>query len=163
MGNIKIRSLPTVTQQSREYVFSDLKLDLTISYTRSNDAAAIKEKKDAELDYDLQAIRNSIQNIFLTSPGEKILNPQFGSDLRDFLFMPVNETTARMISDRIAFNIKVWEPRVRLVERPKVTFGEQGLDGTEYLVDFNVVVPSLDNSQLYFLGSLNSQGYVTFA
>ena len=36
--------------------------------------------------FDIQAVENSIDNIIRTDPGQKILNPKFGLDLKEFIF-----------------------------------------------------------------------------
>ena len=63
------------------YLYKDLFLDLVpeVYYNKQLNKAVVL--KDVQGSYDIQAIKNSIINIFLTSPGQKILNPQFGLDL----------------------------------------------------------------------------------
>tara|TARA_R100000951_G_scaffold111396_2_gene110375 strand:- start:31841 stop:32323 length:483 start_codon:yes stop_codon:yes gene_type:complete len=159
MGNIQIKSIPKQPQQRPEYAYADLHLDLLLQYTDTNDAAAVDEKRDAAVDYDLQAIRNSIRAIFLTTPGEKILNPLFGADMRDFLFMPINDTTSNLIRERITTSIKIFEPRVRLVSNPVIL---PSPDAKTYSVEMVVAVPGLNNSEIHLIGVLNNDGYVTF-
>jgi len=83
------------------YLYKDLFLDLTPSvyYNRQLNKEVIL--KDVQGSYDEQAIKNSITNIFLTSPGQKILSPEFGLDLRRYLFEQVNDFNAFQIQDDI--------------------------------------------------------------
>jgi phage baseplate assembly protein W len=46
------------------------------------------------------AIQN-LKNVLLTSPGEKIMDPEFGVGLRRYLFQPNHETTYLDIESRI--------------------------------------------------------------
>ena len=59
-------------------------------------------------------IRNSLEILFATRVGERIMHSSFGSALETFLFMPMNRSTITymkaVISDEILFN----EPRIVL-------------------------------------------------
>ena len=94
------------------YLYKDLFLDLEpeVYYNKQLNKNVIL--KDIQGSYDLQAIKNSIINIFLTSPGQKILNPEFGIDLRRYLFEPVNSSTAYRIKYDINTKLPGQEPRI---------------------------------------------------
>ena len=59
-------------------------------------------------------IKNSLDVLFSTSVGERIMHPNFGSALSTFLFTPINRSTITymeaIIADEILFN----EPRIVL-------------------------------------------------
>jgi len=59
-------------------------------------------------------IKNSLDVLFATNVGERIMHPNYGTALSSFLFMPVNKSTITymqaVISDEILFN----EPRIIL-------------------------------------------------
>jgi hypothetical protein len=59
-------------------------------------------------------IRNSLEVLFATRVGERIMHASYGSALDSFLFMPINRSTITymkaIISDEILFN----EPRIIL-------------------------------------------------
>ena len=59
------------------------------------------ESGDILIDYDLGAIKNSIRNIFTTKKGQKILNPDFGCSLEQYLFTPISEANAKVIGGEI--------------------------------------------------------------
>ena len=81
------------------YLYKDLFLDLDTSvyYNKQFNKSTIL--KDAQGLYDENAVLNSITNIFLTAPGEKILSPEFGLDLRRYLFEPISDFSAFSIKD----------------------------------------------------------------
>lgn len=114
--------------------------------------------KDLSTDVDYKAISNSLQNIFNTSPGEKILNPAFGADLKRYLFEPIDETTAEVVGNVIVKAIKLYEPRVTLenvqvIARP---------DDNEYIINIYLKIPSLkSNKSATFSGTLSSAGVRT--
>lgn len=59
-------------------------------------------------------IRQSIQLILLTEPGERLMLPQFGAGLQQFLFEPNTPATHRLMQDRISRALKRREPRIRV-------------------------------------------------
>jgi hypothetical protein len=59
-----------------------------------------------------QNIREAIRIILLTEAQERIMRPQFGGGLRQFLFRPNTVTTHRLIEERITQALARWEPRI---------------------------------------------------
>jgi hypothetical protein len=59
-------------------------------------------------------IRQSIEQILDTEPGERIMLPGFGCGLRRYLMEPNNLTTRTAMSQDIETALTTWEPRVRL-------------------------------------------------
>ena len=64
---------------------------------------------------DTSAIARSIRNIVFTSPGEKFINPDFGSRISESLFENVDDVSALAIEDEIRSSIINFEPRVNLL------------------------------------------------
>ena len=62
------------------------------------------------------AIARSVRNIVLTTPGEKIHDPDFGSNISDILFENVDEVSATNIKEEIQNSLKNYEPRIELLE-----------------------------------------------
>lgn len=58
------------------------------------------------------AIKANLVNYFLTNKGERYLNPNFGSDIRLFLFDNISEDRVINIKARITKELKVYFPRV---------------------------------------------------
>jgi uncharacterized protein len=63
-----------------------------------------------------QSVRQSIQIILRTRPGEQLMRPVFGAGLQNFLTEGNNLLTRRRIRDAIASALENWEPRI-LVDR----------------------------------------------
>jgi phage baseplate assembly protein W len=53
-----------------------------------------------------------MQVVLATALGERIMLPQFGTDLRERLFEPNTVATRRLIQNRIESALRRWEPRV---------------------------------------------------
>jgi phage baseplate assembly protein W len=59
-------------------------------------------------------IREGMRVVLATELGERVMLPQFGTDLRERLFEPNTVATRRLIQERIASALKRWEPRVAI-------------------------------------------------
>lgn len=59
-------------------------------------------------------VRESIEIILRTRPGERLLLPDFGCSLEQYLFEPNTISTLRLIQEEVKRAIRQWEPRVRL-------------------------------------------------
>lgn len=158
MSNI-IVSFPKVEKVNEDFTYSDLHLDLKLNQLITNESEKQTQQVDIQADYDFAAIRNSLVNLFLTSPGDKILNPEFGMDLRNFLFDPVTETIASSISDTILTAVTRFEPRVTIT---KLTV-KPDEDNQQYIINMYVNIPLLQINDYILNLYLNSTGYVTFA
>lgn len=89
-----------------DYTYTDLHLDL--QYNSTMDLLG----KDIVVDYDVMAIRNSLINIITSRPGDKILNPLFGSRLDAYLFEAITDFKASMLGKELLKNIETYEPRI---------------------------------------------------
>jgi phage baseplate assembly protein W len=57
-------------------------------------------------------IRQSIQIILATNPGERVMRPDFGAGLRDFVFEPADLTTVNRLKTRVQEALIDFEPRI---------------------------------------------------
>lgn len=62
------------------------------------------------------SIREVMLNILLTRPGERLMRPEFGAGILDYIHHPNNETTRALIVDAAQRALTRWEPRVHLEE-----------------------------------------------
>lgn len=60
-------------------------------------------------------IRQAIRIILGTNPGERVMRPDFGAGLNQFVFEPVNATTLNLIKTRVQESLIAWEPRIDLL------------------------------------------------
>jgi hypothetical protein len=61
---------------------------------------------------DDESVRQVILNILLTRPGERLMRPQFGAGLLDFVHQPNNQTTRALIANLVRKALAQWETRV---------------------------------------------------
>jgi len=59
-------------------------------------------------------IRQAIQIILGTNPGERVMRPDFGAGLNDFVFEPISTTTLALIENRVQTSLVDWEPRIEV-------------------------------------------------
>ena len=71
--------------------------------------------KDLPILKNANAIRRSVRNLVQTIPGERVFNPDLGSQVRSSLFDFVDFATADVIEDEIIETIERYEPRVENV------------------------------------------------
>lgn len=154
MPSIVIKDLNKLPNE-RSFIYSDLEFDLKIDYTKTNSLNNIKEQKDLRIDYDLNAIKNSIYNIFTTIPGQKILNPTFGLNLMYFLFSGINSVNAKLLGDSIVEGLRRYEQRINL-EYVNIT---TDIENQQYIIDMIISVPSLNIKGLEVKGSLAESGF----
>lgn len=71
--------------------------------------------ENGELEYPAalaESVRQQLQVILSTRPGEQLMRPGFGAGLTEFLGEPDTITTRRRIYDRVADALGRWEPRI---------------------------------------------------
>src|SRR5574340_1694063 len=73
----------------------------------------------AEVAYE-DDVREAILIILQTNPGERLMRPEFGAGLKDFVFEPVHPTTLARIRTRVESALVAFEPRI-VVEQVAVT------------------------------------------
>lgn len=61
-------------------------------------------------------IREAIRIILGTSPGERVMRPEFGAGLDQFLFEPVNPTIVGRVERQVREALVTWEPRIDVEE-----------------------------------------------
>ena len=84
---------------------------------------------DLVVSRDASAIKQAIVNLLLTNKGEKLFNPEYGSDIRAYLFEPLDYGTAAQIQRNIAYSVNKHEPRVQIEDlRANPNFDDNGFD-----------------------------------
>lgn len=157
--SIKIKSLAATKLSEHSlnngYLYKDIEFDLAPAVSLNSQLNRTEFLKDVQALYDLESVKNSIVNCFLTSPGQKILSPLFGIDLRRFLFEGIDDFTSDIIKETIERKLPKMEPRITL----KNVVVEADEDANQYNVSFQIDVPSLDIYGVSIRSELNSIGY----
>ena len=104
---------PAKETKPNQFVYTDLHLDLTVDKNVGNGLNPVNSN-DIVADYDSNAIKNSLYNIFTTKKGQKILNPNFGGSLDQFLFEGITDVKAKLLGNSILNSVGQFEPRVEV-------------------------------------------------
>lgn len=65
---------------------------------------------------DVDSVKMALRNLILTNKYERLRNPEFGGNIRRYLFETFTETTGPEIEEEIRSLIRNYEPRVQIVE-----------------------------------------------
>ncbi|MEE1917539.1 GPW/gp25 family protein [Pseudomonas asiatica] len=89
----------------------------------------------------LDHLKQSIEDILTTPVGSRRMRPEYGSHLRRFVDLPVNEGWKSAVQAEVARALGRWEPRLRL-ERVKVVSVLDGQIGLQLMGQYlgNAVV-----------------------
>ena len=82
--------------------------DLSLSFAKNKVTDDLLVKKEDA------AVKQANLNLLLTQKGERIYDPEYGSDLKSHLFEPLDFGTAGSIKDNISKTIDTYEPRVSI-------------------------------------------------
>lgn len=156
MATINFNSFKSQPNVKKGYKYADLHLDLVQQAIPSNFPTSGIIGKDIALDYDLSAIYNSLTNLFNTLPGQRVLLPNYGLNLLQYVFLPISKEYGRLIGDEIINAIEKWEPRV-FVERVDVVARP---DDNEYDISIALYLPAF-KEYTKFAGTINNKGFAT--
>jgi len=141
---IKILNLEQISNQfaQKSYAFKDLHFDFAKSGEYNSTLKEYVEGNDIKVDYDIDAITNSLKNLFNTRPGQRFLFPLYGLDLYHFLFEPVTKENGRMIGERVVETVKSFEPRVEITRCDVEIKPEEN----QYDITILIFIPLIDTS-----------------
>ena len=103
---------------------------------------------DLVVSRDASAIKQAIVNLLLTNKGERVMQPDYGSDIRSFLFEPLDFGTAVQIKNSINYCLGTFEPRIAVQQievlpnyedngfSVELTYSIRGSDNPPVTVDF---------------------------
>jgi uncharacterized protein len=89
-----------------------------------------------------QDIREAILIILGTSKGERIMRPDFGCGIHDFVFGSINASTLGRIESSVREALTIWEPRISLID---VTISTDQIDEGKLIVNITYEVRSTNN------------------
>ena len=73
-------------------------------------------QKDLVRQYDAAAVSTSIRYLLQTNRGERLYQPNVGSDIRRLLFEPLSDIASRELRSYIYETIDTYEPRIKVVD-----------------------------------------------
>ena len=89
----------------KQSLYADFKKNLAISPI-SKDLALIKDD---------EAVKQSIKNLVLTDPGERLMQPFIGGGIRALLFENITPAVLNLIENLVKSTINTYEPRADII------------------------------------------------
>lgn len=89
----------------KQSLYADFKKNLAISPI-SKDLALIKDD---------EAVKQSIKNLVLTDPGERLMQPFIGGGIRALLFENITPAVLNLIENQVKSTINTYEPRAEVI------------------------------------------------
>ena len=105
--------------------------DITVDFARNPFTQDVSQVSNDN------AIKQSLRNLVMTQPGEKLFQPQIGSGVRQLLFEPMDGFTADAIRDDILNTVGQHEPRITINNLAVV----EQYDANQFnvTIDYNIV------------------------
>jgi phage baseplate assembly protein W len=104
--NDPFNPIPTISPLTKKRIlYRDFHKDLTVNPVTNDIAFRTNE----------EAIKESLKNLILTDRGERLFQPNIGSDVRASLFENATPVTLKILEERVREVINNFEPRVSLI------------------------------------------------
>lgn len=97
----------------------------------------------------VRAVQGSLRNIFTWIPGERILNPEFGSKIRKLLYEGLTDYNVEQIVSEIRHCVSEWEPRVQIQNVINIGTVDDTEDNTVHL-EVIYTIPGLSEEQYHY-------------
>ena len=112
----KIEDTPAEKPHGKRWLYADISMESEVpkwklNKNRNPHDASIFHRLEITKDYDVNAVRNSLHNIFHWTKGERIINPEFGSEIKKYLYNQIGSFTEEQIMSEIKMMVAKWEPR----------------------------------------------------
>ena len=89
-----------------------------------------------------ESIRQAIQIILETAPGERVMRPDFGCGLHERVFAVNDSSTRGAVAEDVREALRHWEPRIEVLD---VSVTAAGLSGEVLDISIDYRVRSTDN------------------
>ena len=123
---------------ARDPAYSDF--DITFRRNPVTNSVSIKREEEA--------VKQSVMNILSTNRGERPFMPDFGSDIRAYLFENFDPITAGLIKDEIEVALTNYEPRIRILDIELNDLPNQ--NALRILLEFEIISPIQTTSSVEF-------------
>ena len=97
---------------------------------------------------DVAATKNSLHNIFTWTPGQRILNPNFGSRLESLLYEGITEQNKDAIVAEIKSAVTTQEPRVEIIDVIDMTNAYE-VENSGVCLQIIFTIPALTQGEKY--------------
>ena len=168
MSSIKFDNFKKSNQRSNkdnDAIYIDIHLDLEYDskglIVNKEDESIIDNNlrrvnnRDLRISPDELAIKNSLVNLFNTIPGQRILLPEYGTNLLGMLFEGVTKYKGKVLGNHVLHAIERWEPRVEVIKVRVIAEP----DAHQYTLILALFIPALNKSSS-LIGVINNEGFI---
>lgn len=120
-------------------------INIQFPFQDDPDGKFLKMNTDAK-----QAIKSDLVHLLLTNKGERLYLPNFGANLRKYIFEPNDESSANAIRGEINDAIKSFIPNLQVTQLV-VTPSEDNIHATVVRIDYVVTISALQSSDFVVL------------
>ena len=99
------------------------------------------DRKIAMSEYE-EDIKEAVWIILGTAKGERVMRPDFGCGIHDFVFAPINTATVNLVENAVREALTLWEPRIELT---KVEVSTEQADEGKLIVSIDYRVRTTNN------------------
>jgi hypothetical protein len=117
-GKIPPRYIQQTPTSKRQEVYG-----LNFPLGSSNDGGIFGKKSGVEM------IKNSVKQLLRTEKGERVMLPNFGCNLRKYVFQPLDQTTFENIKREILYSFKNYIVGANIAKLSVFPLGEAGPAG----------------------------------
>ena len=140
-GIISSKNTNTPTSLSSLIVYKD------VSYESKTNSATNSYYIDKKIN--VAAVEAALKQCFTWRKNERVLLPEFGSELQKYLYEGITPATEEAVVASIQYTVSQWEPRVQIREIQNVSNISDTEDNTVVLRVI-YTIPSLSTDQQFF-------------
>jgi len=105
----------------KSHLYVDLGLDLKQNFKLTPDRHSVlgtitNKQKDLVVLYDTDCILHSLYELFKTPIGARVLVPEFGTRLYEYIGTHITDLACESIKTLLQYDIERWEPRVKVLD-----------------------------------------------
>lgn len=89
-----------------------------------------------------QDIKEAIWIILSTAKGERVMRPDFGCGIHDYVFSVINTSTVALIENSVQEALTLWEPRIELTG---VAVSTESADQGKLMINIDYKVRTTNN------------------
>ena len=102
----------------------------------------VDSKGEIEMSEHEQDIKEAIWIILSTAKGERVMRPDFGCGIHDFVFAAINAANIGLIESSVREALTVWEPRIEFKD---VSVSTEKVDEGQLLISIDYEVRATNN------------------
>jgi phage baseplate assembly protein W len=155
---IKLNIFQPTKERNLDVIYKDINLDVKVGIVKSDELNGATNLKDLNTAVNFEAIKNSLINLITTFQGQKILNPEFGMNFGDLLFLPVSKARATVIGETINNTVVGFEPRIKVQSIEVIA----DIEMQEYELNIIINIPEFNSNPLNLKGRLNKSGFYSY-